>query len=81
MTLEFYRAVYRAADACARANIDAHNKVKELVDSLNNKSALVSNLNLDDFYKYLNSLSLLELSALYHLIVLILLCIFTLNVL
>lgn len=80
VNLEFYRIAYRAADACARANADASATLKDLVDSLNNKSALVSNLNLDGFYTYLDSLSLLELSALYHLIVLILVISITFNI-
>lgn len=81
MNLEFYKVAYRAADACEKANRDAHEAVKALVDSLNGKSNLVSNFNLDSFYGYLNSLGLLELSALYHLIVLILICVITLNIL
>lgn len=81
MNLDFYRLAYRAADACERANRDAHEAVKGLVDSLNGKSNLVSNFNLDSFYGYLNSLGLLELSALYHLIVLTLICIILFNIL
>ena len=81
MNLEFYKAAYKAADACERANRDAHEAVKSLVDSLNGKSNLVSNFNLDSFYEYLNSLGLLELSALYHLIVLTLICIISFNIL
>lgn len=79
--LEFYKAAYRAADGCERANQDAHDAVKALVDSLNGKSNLVYNFNLDSFYGYLNSLGLLELSALYHLIVLTLICIISFNIL
>ena len=81
MTLDFYRAWYRACDACEKANRDAHEAVKALVDSLNGKSNLVSNFNLDSFYEYLNSLGLLELSALYHLIVLTLICFTSFNIL
>ena len=83
MNLEFYRTAYKAADSCVRATTDAHQTVKALVDSLNNSNSFVPNLNLisEKFYEYLNSLSLLELSALYHIIVLILLFIITVNIL
>ena len=60
---------------------EAQNVVKALIDSLNGKSNLVSNFNLDSFYEYLNSLGLLELSALYHLIVSTLICIISFNIL
>ena len=81
MNLDSYNAAYRAAEACERANREAQNVVKALIDSLNGKSNLVSNFNLDSFYEYLNSLGLLELSALYHLIVLTLICIISFNIL
>ena len=45
MNLDFYKAAYRACDACERANRDAHEVVKALIDSLNGKSNLVSNFN------------------------------------
>lgn len=79
LDLDFYRAAYRATDACERAFQDANDAIKALVDSL--KNPLVSNLNLNSFYEYLNSLSLLELSALYHLIVLMLICLISFNIL
>jgi hypothetical protein len=81
LDLEYYRAAYRADDVCERATRDVYIDVKALVDSLNGKNNLVSNLNLDSFYEYLNSLGLLELSALYHLIVLTLICIISFNIL
>jgi hypothetical protein len=79
LDLDFYRAAYRATDACERAFQDANDAIKALVNSLKNQ--LVSNLNLNSFYEYLNSLSLLELSALYHLIVLMLICLISFNIL
>lgn len=79
--LEYYRAAYIAVEACERANSEAYTEVKILVDSLNVQKSLVFNLNLDSFYVYLNSLSLFELSALYHLIVLTVICINLLNIL
>jgi hypothetical protein len=80
LNLDFYQSAYRAANACERATRDANEAVKALVDSLNNNK-LVSNFNLNSFYEYLNSLSLLELSALYHLLVLILICLILFNIL
>jgi hypothetical protein len=45
-----------------------------------NNIKLVSNFNLNSFYEYLNSLNLLELSALFHLLILSLICIFLINI-
>ena len=62
-----------------------HESIKTLIDSNNGKSNLISNFNLDSFldsfYEYLNSLGLLELSALFHLCVLTMICIFSFNIL
>ena len=79
MNLEFYKAAYKASEACERANREAHDAVKALLDSLNGKSNLISNL--DFFYDYLNSLGLLETSALYHIIALALICLISFNIL
>ena len=81
MNLDFYKAAYKASEACERANREAHDAVKALLDSLNGKSNLVSNFNLDSFYDYLNSLGLLETSALYHIIALALICLISFNIL
>lgn len=85
MTLDAYRVAYKAADACERANRELHDYIKNLTDFHNGKSNLVSNFNLDSFldsfYEYLNSLGLLELSALFHLGVLTMICIFSFNIL
>lgn len=81
MNLDFYKAAYKASEACERVNREAHEAVKALVDSLNGKSNLVSNFNLDSFYDYLNSLGLLETSALYHIIALALICLISFNIL
>ena len=79
MNLEFYKAAYKASEACERANREAHDAVKALLESINGKSNLISNL--DFFYDYLNSLSLLETAALYHIIVLTLICLISFNIL
>jgi hypothetical protein len=42
---------------------------------------LISDFNLESFYKYLNSLNLIELSALYHILVLVAIAFLSLNIL
>jgi hypothetical protein len=84
INLDFYSlkaTAYKAAVACEKANREASEGVKKLVDSINGSNKLVSDFNLEYFYEYLNSLSLLELSALYHIIVLIVIAILSFNVL
>jgi hypothetical protein len=83
INLDFYQAAYRAAVACEKANREASEGVKKLIKSINgsNSKGLVSDFNLEHFYDYLNSLNLLELSALYHIIVLIVIAILSFNVL
>jgi hypothetical protein len=83
INLDFYQAAYKAASegACEKANREASEGVKKLVDSINGSNKLVSDFNLEFFYKYLNSLSLLELSALYHIIVLVVIAILSINML
>jgi hypothetical protein len=84
INLDFYplRAAYKAAVACEKANRESEG-VKKLVDSINGSysKGLVSDFNLEYFYEYLNSLNLLELSALYHIIVLVVIAILSFNVL
>jgi hypothetical protein len=81
----FYLSDIRAAVACEKASREASDAVNKLVDSLNGSNKLVSDFNLaqvrDSFYDYLNSLSLLELSALYHILVLLTIAIISFNVL
>jgi hypothetical protein len=83
INLDFYQIAYRAAVACEKANREASEGVKKLVDSIHSggSNKLVSDFNLKYFYEYLNSLSLLELSALYHIIVLVVVAILSFNVL
>lgn len=81
LNLDFYQAAYKAAVACEKANREASEGVKKLVDSINGSNKLVSDFNLESFYEYLNSLNLLELSALYHIIVLVVIAILSFNVL
>jgi hypothetical protein len=81
INLDIYQAAYRAAVRCDRANSDANEAVKKLIETINGNNNLVSDFNLEDFYKYLNSLNLIELSALYHIIVLALIAILSINVL
>jgi hypothetical protein len=87
INLDIYQAAYRAAVRCDRANSDAipclwlGEAVKKLIETINGNNKLVSDFNLEDFYKYLNSLNLIELSALYHIIVLALIAILSINVL
>jgi hypothetical protein len=83
INLDFYQAAYRAAVACENANREASESVKKLVDSINgsNKLVLRTDFNLKYFYEYLNSLNLLELSALYHILVLVVIAILSFNVL
>jgi hypothetical protein len=84
INLDFYSlkaTVSNAAVACEKANREASEGVKKIVDSLNGSNKLVSDFNLGCFYEYLNSLSLLELSALYHIIVLVVIAILSFNVL
>ena len=84
LNLDFYplkAAAYKAAVACEKANREASDGAKKLVESLNGSNKLVSDFNLKYFYEYLNSLNLLELSALYHILVLVVLAILSFNVL
>jgi hypothetical protein len=81
INLDFYQAAYKAAVACEKANREASDSVKKIVDSINGSNKLVSDFNLESFYEYLNSLNLLELSALYHIIVLVVIAILSFNVL
>lgn len=85
INLDYYQICYRAAVACEKANREAtlSESVKKLLESINGNNKLVSwtDFNLDNFYKYLNSLNLIELSALYHIIVLVLIAILSFNVL
>ncbi len=81
INLDFYQTAYRAAVACEKANREASEGVKKIVDSINGSNKLVSDFNLERFYEYLNSLSLLELSALYHIIVLVVIATLSFNVL
>jgi hypothetical protein len=84
LNLDFYSlkaTAYKAAVACEKANREASEGVKKLVDSINGSNKLVSDFNLESFYEYLNSLNLLELSALYHIIVLVVIAILSFNVL
>lgn len=81
--LDFIQAAYRASVACEKAKREASEAVKKLVDSINGSNKLVSDFYLlrESFYEYLNSLTLLELSALYHLIVLVTIALLSINVL
>jgi len=84
LNLDFYSlkaTAYKAAIAREKAKIEASEGVKKLVDSINGNNKLVSDFNLESFYEYLNSLNLLELSALYHIIVLVVIAILSFNVL
>src|SRR5215475_12595368 len=74
---DFYSKVYNAFVRCYDAQLSAPKAVENILDNLNNK--FVPNFNfLSD---YLNSLNLLELSALFHLVVLFLISILTFNIL
>lgn len=81
INLDFYQIAYRAAVACEKANRTASESVKGLVDSINGSNKLISDFNLDSFYTYLNSLSLLEVSVLYHSIILLSIGMFSFNIL
>jgi hypothetical protein len=77
ITPDFYSKVYNASVRCYDAQLSAQEAVDKILENLNNK--FVSNF--DFLSDYLNSLNLLELSALFHLIVLFLISIFTINIL
>jgi hypothetical protein len=81
INLDFYQAAYKAAVACEKANREASESVQKLVESLNGNNKLISDFNLESFYKYLNSLNLIELSALYHILVLVAIAFLSLNIL
>lgn len=85
LNLEFYQKAYRAAVRCESATREASESVRKLIDSLNDSNKLISDFNFNftgkSFYEYLNSLSLIEVSALYHIIVLLLITILSFNVL
>lgn len=81
INLDFYQAAYRAAVACEKANREASDSVKKLIESLNGSNKLISDFNLESFYKYLNSLNLIELSALYHILVLVAIAFLSFNIL
>lgn len=74
--LEFYQKVYKASVKCFEAQQEAAKFVDKLIENLNNK--FVPDFNY--LYDYLNSLNLLELSALFHLIVLSLICLISINI-
>jgi len=81
INLDFYQIAYRAAVACEKTNREASENVKKLVESLNGSNKLISDFNLESFYEYLNSLSLIELSALYHILALVVIAILSFNIL
>jgi hypothetical protein len=74
--LVFYPKVYKASVKCFEAQQEVAKFVDKLIESLNNK--FVPDFNY--LYDYLNSLNLLELSALFHLIVLSLICLISINI-
>lgn len=79
LSLEYYQTLYRASVECEKATREANDAVKDLIDSLS-KSGIFSNFNLNSFNEYLNSLNLLELSAIYHILVLTLICLLLINI-
>jgi hypothetical protein len=74
--VEYFQLLYKTAVKSLKAQEEVSKVVKEIVDNLNNK--FVPDLN--SLYDYLNSLNLLELSALFHLIVLSLICLLSINI-
>jgi hypothetical protein len=50
---------------------NASNKLSELIDKINGKNNFIEESDLTSFYKYLDSLSLLEESALFHIAVIV----------
>lgn len=74
---DFYSKVYNASVRCYDAQVSAHKAVEKILNNLNNK--FVNNF--DFLFDSLNSLNLLELAALFHLIVLFLISIFIINIL
>ena len=71
--LDVYKKAYDAAVECEKANSAASEAVKKIIDSINGNGSnkLVSDFNLEFFYEYLNSLNILEVSALYHILMLL----------
>jgi hypothetical protein len=77
VTSEYYSLAYKAALRCQEAQTEAIKAIKSVIDDIN-KNSLFGGL--DNFYNYLNSLNLLELSALFNILVLILICLLVTNI-
>ena len=79
---DYYSKVHKAAIECEKANKEISQAIKNLLDYMDKGSnKLLSNINLEGFYSYLNSLSLVEISALFHIFVLSVILLLLLNVL
>jgi hypothetical protein len=77
ITPEYYSKAFKAAQRCQEAQNEAVKAVKSLLEDINKNNFLPG---LDNLYHYLNSLNLLELSALFNLLILFLICILLFNI-
>jgi hypothetical protein len=73
----YYSKAYNAIMRCHEGQSDAFSAVKSLYDDINKNKFIPG---LDDLNNYLNSLSLLELSALFNSVILFLICILITNI-
>lgn len=76
-TPEYYSKAYKAALRCQEAQDEAVKALKSLIEDIQKNNFISS---LDKLNDYLNSLNLLELSALFNLLVLIFICLLVSNI-
>lgn len=81
INMDIYKEAYKNVKDCAINSQEAQKALNELLTKYRGKNNFMSDFNLSDFYNYLNKLNLLELSALFHIIVLSMLLITVFNIL
>ena len=79
--IEYYHEAYKRAEECEKHQQVVKDIMKNLVDSSDSSNTLLPNFNLDFLYDYLNSLTLMQESAFFHIIVLLGLGIIIFNIL
>ena len=80
VNIEVYKEAFKKAQNCANITQEAQKSVNDLISKYGGSNNFISNFNINDFYNYLNSLNLLELSALFHILILSMLLISLFNI-
>jgi hypothetical protein len=80
INIDTYKEAFKNAKNCVSSTQEAQNSLKDLLVKYGGKNKYISDFNLSDFYNYLNNLNLLELSALFHIIVFSMLLITVFNI-